>query len=538
MSALSIQVPFPVFQDRDGQPLENGYIFLGVANLNPQTNPVIAYFDEALTIPAAQPLRTINGYISNAGTPAQVYVDGVNFSILVQDSKGSMVYNFPDATGISPDACGVIYDPPFAGGVAYPVCQKLEQTVSVVDFGAVGDGVTDDTVAIQNAELNVPVYAPPGTYLASGVANVIFLAGRQYGSGQIKTADGNKSAPNFSVISSPPTSVGNQGFISTAFNGDISGVQFPVGHVIKGATTLTQPTSGYYLSFETAAFYTQLYNSSGHNQSLSQPDGRTGTSAYMTKIFNDGQGDLGCYFGISFVTGTKAGSTNFLANPAAGIFGGQMNCGADGVYMNPYEVNLQDNGFDVACVGSVNNFTRTNNTGAKNVFWAGYLAQSIGSVAADSAFVPNGKWNNGLDLVNADFGTNKSAISLKEDQRIYFNNFATPTGGSGFAWVTNNYNNDYIKYGQGTDVGIQTYVNNVQSFTVRADAVTLNNINGLLVRNTGILRFEGTGQAITGGSTPSFSAANKPGSTNGQGPAIWLRIVVSGTEYCIPCWLP
>jgi hypothetical protein len=168
---LSIEVPFPVFQDRDGQPLENGYVWLGVANLNPQTNPVIAYFDKALTIPAAQPLRTINGYISNAGTPAQVYVDGVNFSILVQDSKGSMVYNFPEGTGISPDACGVIYDPPFTGAVAYPVCEKLEQTVSVKDFGAVGDGVTDDTAAIQAAFFGVvatrSVFFPAGDYIVN-----------------------------------------------------------------------------------------------------------------------------------------------------------------------------------------------------------------------------------------------------------------------------------------------------------------------------------------------------------------------------------
>jgi hypothetical protein len=175
MSALSIQVPFPVFQDRDGQPLENGYVWVGVANLNPQTNPVVAYFDAALTIPAPQPLRTLNGYISRAGTPAQVFVDAANFSILVQDSKGSMVYNFPDGTGISPDACGVTYNPPFTGGVAYPVCEKLEQIVSVKDFGAVGNGVTDDTAAIQAAIDSVfntgggTVYLPTGTYLVSSI---------------------------------------------------------------------------------------------------------------------------------------------------------------------------------------------------------------------------------------------------------------------------------------------------------------------------------------------------------------------------------
>jgi hypothetical protein len=153
MAALSIQVPFPVFQDRDGQPLDNGYVWIGTANLNPQTNPVAVYFDEALTIPAAQPLRTLNGYISRAGTPAQIYVDGVNYSLLVQDSKGSMVYNFPDGTGIDAviDSCDVEYRPTFTGGVAYPLCQKLAQSVSARDFGAVGDGVADDTVAVQNA---------------------------------------------------------------------------------------------------------------------------------------------------------------------------------------------------------------------------------------------------------------------------------------------------------------------------------------------------------------------------------------------------
>jgi hypothetical protein len=220
MSALSIQVPFPVFNDRDGQPLENGYVWIGVPNLPPQTNPVNVYFDDALTILAPQPLRTINGYISRTGSPAQVYIDGVNFSILVQDSKGTMVYNFPEGTGISPNASGVAFtgfkgqvgfvsdladddgsdwigfEPAGSGAVARSAQDKMRETVSVKDFGAVGDGATDDTAAIQAAIDNAgTIFFPPGTYK---ISDTIIL-------GDKKTLFG----------SSPQTSVGG----GVIFNG-------------------------------------------------------------------------------------------------------------------------------------------------------------------------------------------------------------------------------------------------------------------------------------------------------------------------------
>lgn len=170
MSALSIQVPFPVFQDRDGQPLDNGYVWLGTSSLNPQTNPVVAYYDSALTIVATQPLRTLNGFISRAGSPAQVYVDAVNFSVLVQDRQGTTVFSVPEGTGISPNASGVVYDPVGTGAVATTVQDKLREWVSVLDFGASpsASAAVNDTAFQSACDSGAKyIYVPPGRYAKS-----------------------------------------------------------------------------------------------------------------------------------------------------------------------------------------------------------------------------------------------------------------------------------------------------------------------------------------------------------------------------------
>lgn len=148
MTTLSVLPPFPIFTDIDGQPLEDGFIQIGVANLDPVGNPITVYWDSALLVPAAQPIRTIGGYPSNAGTPGRLYAPSA-YSIRVSNKNGSVLYNAANETLLTSD--NVSFVQAGANAVTRTVQSKLRDVVSVKDFGAVGDGITVDTLAIQRA---------------------------------------------------------------------------------------------------------------------------------------------------------------------------------------------------------------------------------------------------------------------------------------------------------------------------------------------------------------------------------------------------
>ena len=172
MTTLSIQPPFPLITDIDGQPLEDGYIWIGVANLPPIGNPVSVYWDAALTQPAALPVRTRGGYPVNNGTPARLYV-GSDYSIQVQNKNGSVIYSAPAATErysgvvVEISSTDVSFLQAGTGAVTRTAQAKMRDIISAADFGVVGDNVTDNSVALQNflnACRNSLGYIPPGDY--------------------------------------------------------------------------------------------------------------------------------------------------------------------------------------------------------------------------------------------------------------------------------------------------------------------------------------------------------------------------------------
>jgi hypothetical protein len=169
MALTQLAPPYPIFTDKNGDPLDAGFLYFGEPNLNPETQPIQVYYDSAFTQPAAQPLRTSNGYVMRNGSPALIYADS-QFSVTVRDKNNALVIYSPVGYGFTPGTAAsftdqITYNEGSAGAVDRVLTSRLQDSVSVHDFGAVGDGVADDTAAIQAAlDTENVVFVPAGEY--------------------------------------------------------------------------------------------------------------------------------------------------------------------------------------------------------------------------------------------------------------------------------------------------------------------------------------------------------------------------------------
>jgi len=147
-----------------------------------------------------------------------------------------LIMAFLDAAATSiTDAEEMTYTYPTGSATERTVESKLSDTVSVKDFGAVGDGVTDDTAAIQAAESFVrsnggALIHPPGQYLRSGVVYNVQKTGFWFWDNYVGGVDSTGSAAATSLLLTSDTedttiydSVKNK--TPLAINTTINGVQ-------------------------------------------------------------------------------------------------------------------------------------------------------------------------------------------------------------------------------------------------------------------------------------------------------------------------
>lgn len=90
---------------------------------------------------------------------------------------------------------------PGTGAVSRTIQDRLSEMVSVKDFGAAGDGITDDTLAMQHAlAAHQKVFVPSGIYL---ISNTLTVGERQSLYGQGNTSIIRASTAAFDIIQMP-----------------------------------------------------------------------------------------------------------------------------------------------------------------------------------------------------------------------------------------------------------------------------------------------------------------------------------------------
>jgi hypothetical protein len=166
------------------------------------------------------------------GNSAQVYIGGVyqqrsTYTIAgttltfsqapVAGTDNIEFVNFLTSNIGSTSADLVTYTPSGTGAVARSAASKFGETVSVKDFGAVGDGVADDTAAIQaaiTAAANKALYFPAGTYVATALT--VSSPCRLFGDGILKKTTAANAA--FLTISSSDVVIDGLEFRGASFD--------------------------------------------------------------------------------------------------------------------------------------------------------------------------------------------------------------------------------------------------------------------------------------------------------------------------------
>jgi len=188
------------FFDNNGVPLAGGLIYTYAAGT---TTPQATYTSSSGSIAQSNPI-----VLNSAGrvSVGEVWVsEGLSYKFVLKDSTGTTIGTYDNINGtyVAADLANTT-DPTLGdalvgfrqsnasgnltGAVGRTVHQKLQELISVKDFGATGDGTTDDSAALQaaiTAAAGATLYIPEGTYYYTSlltVSNSMNITGDGYGS--------------------------------------------------------------------------------------------------------------------------------------------------------------------------------------------------------------------------------------------------------------------------------------------------------------------------------------------------------------------
>jgi len=185
----TISVPFDFFTTAAGLALDGGYVYVGTAGLPAETNPIACFTDSTLTTPISQPLRTSGGRIVSSGSPVSIYVSPLDYSIVIKDKKGVLVYQTLNA---ALSTVGSVTTPTIADGAvtSIKIADGAVTSVKIADANVTTAKIADGNVTNAKLATPPPVYnggtsggtanahtlTLPGFSVATG-ATVVFVPG-------------------------------------------------------------------------------------------------------------------------------------------------------------------------------------------------------------------------------------------------------------------------------------------------------------------------------------------------------------------------
>ena len=129
------------FFDANGNPLVGGKLYSYASGTS---TPLTTYTDSTGASANTNPI------ILDSRGECNLWLGAASYTLTLKSSTDVLIWSVDGVSGTFSSA-NISYLPAGYGAVTTTVQAKLRQTVSVQDFGAVGDGVNDDTAAIQAA---------------------------------------------------------------------------------------------------------------------------------------------------------------------------------------------------------------------------------------------------------------------------------------------------------------------------------------------------------------------------------------------------